>query len=130
MEKISEIKGRVLQFIETKGISKANFCKETGISYGNMKGNSLKSELGGEQISSILESFSEISPDWLLTGKGEMLRNKASKDKPEDNPLHIDIEAVKMLIAEKDRTIAKLEEQLDKKDQQIDRLIQALSTPH
>ena len=59
-----------------------------------------------------------------------MLRKTDPEDTAADNPLHIDIEAVKLLIAEKDRTIANLQEQLDKKDQQIDRLIQALSTPH
>lgn len=79
MEKISPIKERVLQYIKYKKITKQKFCKTTGISYGNMKGISLKSELGGGQISSILECFSEISPDWLVMGKGEMLRNGDEK---------------------------------------------------
>ena len=76
MEKIfSPIKTRIYQFIEYKGITKAEFCKKTGISYGNFKGNASKSEVGGSQIAKILETFEEINPDWLLLGRGEMLRN-------------------------------------------------------
>ena len=122
-----DIKDRLLYFLKLQGIKRVDFSQKTGLS------NSFLDKKGG--ISSVnLEAISECFPilnlDWLVTGKGEMLRNGASKDTPEDNPLHIDIEAVKMLIAEKERTIAKLEDQLATKDQQIDRLIQALSTPH
>ena len=77
IEKNPKIKQRILQFIDVKGITKTDFCKRTGISYGNIKGNANKSELGGEQISIILEVFPEISPEWLLLGNGEMLRNAA-----------------------------------------------------
>ena len=74
VEKKPIIKSRIIQFIENQSISKTDFCKKTGISYSNIKGNAQKSELGGEQISKILESYPEISPDWLLTGSGLMLR--------------------------------------------------------
>ncbi|MBO4738133.1 MAG: helix-turn-helix transcriptional regulator [Bacteroidales bacterium] len=76
--KISEIKKRILQFIEIQHISKYEFCKKTGIGKSNLSGNSLKSELGGAQISQILNHYSNISPDWLLIGKGEMFRDTAS----------------------------------------------------
>ena len=105
----------------------SKFCQYCGLSNGFFTRN------GGittEILAGILDKCVDLNPDWLINGKGEMLRNGASKDTPEDNPLHIDREAVKLLIAEKDRTIANLQEQLAKKDQQIDRLIQALSTPH
>jgi hypothetical protein len=74
MEKISPIKRRILKFIEYKGITKQHFCEKTGISYANIKGKSLESEFGGTQIAEILSIFTELSPDWLLTGRGEMLR--------------------------------------------------------
>ena len=122
-----DIKDRLLYFLKLQGIKRVDFTLKTGLS------NSFLDKKGG--ISSVnLEAISECFPildlDWLVTGKGEMLRKTDPEDKSADNPLHIDIEAVKLLIAEKDRTIANLQEQLDKKDQQIDRLIQALSTPH
>ena len=77
MEKISPIKQRILQFIDYKGITKLLFCEKVGISYSNLKGKSLSSELGGDALCEILSIYSEISPDWLIVGKGEMLRSGA-----------------------------------------------------
>lgn len=79
MEEISQIKERILQFVKYKSITKQEFCNKAGISYGNMRGKSLKSELGGSQIAEVLHVFAEISPDWLLTGAGEMLRMQADE---------------------------------------------------
>lgn len=75
MDKISPIKERILQFIEKQGIKKVDFSEKTNISYSNLKGKSLYSEIGGEQIAKILEEYGEISPEWLVTGKGEMLKD-------------------------------------------------------
>lgn len=76
MDKISPIKERILQFIESQGITKTDFCKNTNISYSNLKGRSLFSEIGGEQIGHILNYYSEISPIWLLLGQGSMLKEE------------------------------------------------------
>lgn len=78
IEKKPTIKSRLLQFIENQSISKTDFCKKTGISYSNIKGKAQKSELGGEQISKILEVYKELSPEWLLTGFGFMLRDSST----------------------------------------------------
>ncbi len=40
-----------------------------------MVGKSLRSELGGEQIYEILQRFPDLNSDWLLLGRGEMLRS-------------------------------------------------------
>lgn len=78
LEKNAKIKQRLLYFIEIQSITKVDFCEKTGISYSNIKGKAQQSELGGEQIAKILEVFSELSPDWLLLGRGEILRNPAN----------------------------------------------------
>lgn len=69
------IKERILSFLKEKGISKASFYKETGFADANFKGVGLKSELGGEKIVKVLTIYPELSPNWLLMGEGEMLRN-------------------------------------------------------
>lgn len=71
---MAKIKERVLYFIKINKLTKQDFCEKTGISYANMVGKSLNSELGGEQIYEILQRFPELNPDWLLLGMGEMLR--------------------------------------------------------
>jgi len=70
------IKMRILQFIDYKGIEKNYFYEKTNISASNFKSSGLKSEIGGEKIAKILSSYSELNPEWLLTGSGEMLKEK------------------------------------------------------
>lgn len=78
MDKISTIKENILYFVEKQGIKKTDFYEKTEISASNFKGSGLKSEIGGDKIVKILSLFPEINPEWLLTGKGEMLREKIS----------------------------------------------------
>lgn len=75
MDKISPIKERVLQFLDFQSIKKIDFCESTGISYANMKGKGLFSEIGGSQIGKILSFYPQINAEWLLTGKGSMLKS-------------------------------------------------------
>lgn len=76
MDKISTIKENIFYFIEKQGISKVSFYEKTGISASNFKGAGLKSEIGGDKIVKILTMYSDLNPEWLLTGKGSMLRKE------------------------------------------------------
>jgi len=71
MQEKSLIKKNILQYIEIKGITKYNFYQKTGITRGVLDQNNGMSE---ENTARILAYFSEINPEWLLTGKGNMLR--------------------------------------------------------
>ena len=62
---------RILQIIEYKELNKLKFYKKTGLSNGFL--DKVK-DIGGSKIDLILKCFPDISPDWLLSGKGEMLR--------------------------------------------------------
>lgn len=59
-----------------------DFCQNTGISYSNLKGQSLKSEIGGEAIGKILSVYPEINPQWLLTGIGNQTIDPQEKENP------------------------------------------------
>ncbi len=61
---------RILQIIEYKGISKSAFYRETGLSNGFL--DKVK-DVGSSKIEHILKIYPEISPNWLLTGNGNML---------------------------------------------------------
>ena len=113
-DKISPIKERILQFIENQGITKKDFCDKTKISYANMRGKSLFSEIGGEQISEILSQYGEISPEWLLLGKGEMLRSGTDVSFPNTDD-------------KVSRLIAILQNTLIEKDKQIDQLLKIIN---
>ena len=74
MGNISTIKDRILTYLEVKGIKKADFYQNTGLSDSNFKGKNRLSQPGGDMIVKILTSYPEISTDWLVMGKGEMIR--------------------------------------------------------
>ena len=71
---------RVYKYIDYKGVSVAEFERTTSISNGYLSKMRRRSAGVGEDIlNSILEKCPDISPEWLLTGNGEMLR---SEEKP------------------------------------------------
>lgn len=77
MDKIlSTIKKRVDEYLRNQQIKKIDFFEATGISPSNFKGKGNKSELGGDKIAKIITIYSNINPDWLLVGRGAMLREE------------------------------------------------------
>jgi len=121
---MAEIKDRIIEYLKISGITKQDFCKETGISYANMVGKSLKSELGGEQISSIFMKFPNINPDWLLLGKGEMLRG-SDREKPSDTTVSILLQRIEDLAREN----GSLQAQIDEYKKEIALLQRSASPP-
>ena len=67
-----DTKSNLLIFIKEKNLSKTDFYKKTGLSNGFLdKGGSVTSA----NLETILNTFPEISLDWLVTGRGPMLRS-------------------------------------------------------
>ncbi|WP_099463434.1 S24 family peptidase [Parabacteroides provencensis] len=61
---------RLQQFIDTKGISKYRFYQETGLSNGSLdKGENI----GSDKCEKIIYAYPNLSVDWLMTGRGNML---------------------------------------------------------
>lgn len=71
---MTNIKERILYFIENQREKKELFFEELGMSYANFKGVQKKSALGSDKIDKILSKYPKINPEWLLTGQGEMLK--------------------------------------------------------
>ena len=68
-----EVKGRILEYISFKGISINAFEKSIGASksyFNNTK------NISAEMLANIVRVYSEISSEWLLTGKGNMLKEQ------------------------------------------------------
>lgn len=72
MQKISPIKERILKFADTLDISRREFYKKTGISRGTLESSTGITE---DTLAKFIATFGELSPEWILTGRGEMLRN-------------------------------------------------------
>lgn len=70
-------KERVIHYIESKNISKNKFYTLTGVSNGVLD---KKSELSISTIEKIYYTFPDLSLEWILFGKGEMLRKNESEN--------------------------------------------------
>tara|TARA_R110002111_G_scaffold5920_9_gene27426 strand:+ start:2382 stop:3038 length:657 start_codon:yes stop_codon:yes gene_type:complete len=76
------IQQRIIQFIDYKGISKYKFYKKTGLSNGFLD---KKGTIGADKCEIIYSYFPEINLEWLLTGKGSMLKiNNQVNESPEE----------------------------------------------
>jgi ectoine hydroxylase-related dioxygenase (phytanoyl-CoA dioxygenase family) len=62
---------RIIQFVEYKNISKNKFYRETGLSNGFLDKNN---HPGADKLEQIIYAYPEINPEWLITGRGEMLK--------------------------------------------------------
>ncbi|MCW0509477.1 hypothetical protein [Riemerella anatipestifer] len=65
------IQERILKVIENKGITPYRFCKDLGFSMGYLD---KRGAIGTDKYLKIIEYLNDINPEWLLTGKGEMLK--------------------------------------------------------
>ncbi len=77
-KKLSNIKERILYLAEFKRINKENFFDQIGMTYGSFKGKQKNSALNSDAIDNILSIHSDIDANWLVTGKGEMIKNKTA----------------------------------------------------
>lgn len=69
----SPIKRKILLFISELGISQYDFYRKTGITRGILGQNNGISE---ENIARFLAAYPQVSAEWLLTGRGPMLRDQ------------------------------------------------------
>jgi hypothetical protein len=66
------MKTRLMQFLDFKGINKSQFYKKTGFSNGFLD---KVNDITTGKVEIILKNYPEISLEWLILGKGEMLKN-------------------------------------------------------
>ena len=67
-------KERLIIYLTEKGIAKTAFEGISGLSKGQMAKNQ---GFSADSLEKIANSLPELSMDWLITGKGEMLKSEA-----------------------------------------------------
>lgn len=76
---------RLIQYIDFKGFNKRTFELSNELSNGYLgKQLARNADLGEGILVKILENCPDLLPEWLLTGKGEMLKSELVKSDTED----------------------------------------------
>lgn len=78
-----DIRGKLLEYCKLKGLKKSDFTRKTGVPNSFFNKNS---GITTDTLEAIFTNLEDLSPDWLLTGNGEMLRNGASDPHPQHSP--------------------------------------------
>ena len=125
--KFTNIKERIIYLIEYKREKKETFFSEVGTTSANFRGKNINSSLNSDVIERILTKYDDISADWLLTGRGEMLKIKEYNSEERTNGIPVIAEPSLFygqkpceLCKEKDKRIEELKEQIKMlKDQLI-----------
>lgn len=73
---LTNIKERILYYTDNKGLAKEKFFENLGTTYGNFKGKAKEQALSSDIIERIVSNYEDINLEWLLTGKGEMIKEK------------------------------------------------------
>lgn len=120
MQNISPIKQRILQFVDSLGISKREFYAKTGISRGTLESATGITE---ETLAKLFAIYSDPSTSWVISGYGKM-KNDIDIVKDKEPPPYGKqcpscaekeriIEALKESHRAKDITITSLLEQIE-----------------
>lgn len=113
---MSQIQNRIKEYIDNKDISVREFCRKIGVSPSFL---SRDAEIASDKLLNIVNAFPEISIDWLVTGKGKMIRGEL--DPLEGNKDENDI--LKELLEGCNNQIDELKKLLKDKDKQVSDLI-------
>lgn len=82
---------RLKQYLNYKNISVRAFEMKCGFSNGSF-GSQLKNgkTIGVDRLEKILHEFADINIEWLLTGRGPMLRNTSEPEEPAEKQSCVD----------------------------------------
>lgn len=99
---------RIKSIIEIKSRSSRSFANNIGFSYSALNNYLLgkRTTIDSDLPCKIVSTYSDINARWLLTGKGDMLRNDI--DRVEVEPEPISIERLFSIIESQQRTIENL----------------------
>jgi transcriptional regulator with XRE-family HTH domain len=61
---------RLKLFIKSKGLGQTKFEERVGFSRGYIS--KVKTSIGADKLSNIVDAFPDLNLDWLITGKGKM----------------------------------------------------------
>lgn len=89
------VKERIKVFCKAEGMPISAFESSIGVSNGYV--NAISKSIGIDRLNIIIEKYSNLNIEWLLTGKGEMIKTHAyqSTQQPKINSSDAELSAIK-----------------------------------
>lgn len=70
---MESVKEKILFFVQSIGLSKAEIARQLGISKSNFVGEAMASDLNVSMVIKFCQLYPQVSAEWLLRGTGDML---------------------------------------------------------
>lgn len=70
---MENVKEKILLFVQSIGLSKAEIARQLGISKSNFVGEAMTSDLNVSMVIKFCQLYPQVSAEWLLRGTGDML---------------------------------------------------------
>lgn len=74
---MENVKEKILLFVQSIGLSKAEIARQLGISKSNFVGEAMTSDLNVSMVIKFCQLYPQVSAEWLLRGTGDMLNKQA-----------------------------------------------------
>lgn len=112
--KFSNIKSRIVEYIDYQGIPKGNFFKNIGMTPQSFRGDAINTAINSDALAKLLSIHKDINPYWLILGEGKMLleNNNMVREGPSEYLSEKDANEIKKLeqdLRDKEKIIEYLE---------------------
>lgn len=104
------VRGRLKAYLQEKNISQNKFAKAIGVSPAFV--NNISKGIGADKLQRMSNIFTDLNTDWLLTGKGNMLKEQSVSTNSDSTNQQ-----------QNDMTIQELLEAIKRRDQQMDEML-------
>ena len=74
---MDSIRERLYKIADINGLSMRKFEELCGLKRGNISNMTELGAIGSDKLSKIIDAFSDVNAQWLLSGEGEMLKNNS-----------------------------------------------------
>ncbi len=113
MENFNQIKKRMLEYADKKGISVRKLCEIISVNSSNFAAANLKSSINSDALCRFLSSFPDVNIEYILFGKGEILRKEEVEISVKDGFSEKIFRELLEKNAELNRRIGRLEAELE-----------------
>lgn len=116
------VKDRIKIFVEYQKMTVSAFEKSINSSNGYV--NSISKSIGLDKIELILENYPKLNVEWLLTGKGSMLKDDIKSRLSQNITGNSNIQSGNdtSITGDTSQQVKELQKQLKERDQEIERL--------